>query len=145
MIRGFTFLELILVVFIMFVLFGAMQYLPREKKTDAILVQIQADMQKIKSAALMLHADTGYWPCVGSLGTSLIDDLDCSANPIPNWNGPYLDEWEKDPWGRNYTIYEVNSAGIILMGVKNLGKDNLVGGSGVNQDTLVTITNNKAL
>ena len=35
----------------------------------------------------------------------MINDLDGDGNPIPNWDGPYLNDWSTDPWGNPYGIY----------------------------------------
>jgi len=70
-----------------------------------------------------LGADTGQWPGHCPAGRSCYDGetLDGEANevwvlefprsglltndprcPYPNWNGPYYNEFIKDPWGNDY-------------------------------------------
>ena len=105
--RGFTLLELLIVVTILAVLAGAMVPLFKSSKQDAQDAKTAADLDAIKSAAVMYHYDLASWPLVGNSGntTCLVNNTSAACSGLANWNGPYLANWEMDPWNNPYLIY----------------------------------------
>ena len=97
---GFTLIELLIVIAIIAILAGAMVPMFNVTREDARVAKAKAELDAIKTAAIMMHHDTGQWPPVGTDGTGLR-----TAGGIPNWNGPYIDPWATDPWGVN--AYEI--------------------------------------
>ena len=79
----------------------------RNKRTEA-----QSDLKQIAEAVDELYGDTNIDPghvsrnpCVRYPEMFLRDcraGLLCTDGAFPNWNGPYLEDLPKDPWGGRY-------------------------------------------
>ena len=100
--KGFTLIELILVIAIIAILAGAMVPMINASRNQARVAKATAECDAIKTAAVLLHADSGVgvWPADGSTGGGLV-----AAGGIPGWQGPYVDVWPTDPWLHPYRIY----------------------------------------
>ena len=99
--RGFTLIELLIVIAIVAILAGALVPMFRVNQLTAQQAKCRADIDSIKTAAIMYHQDTGTWPpSAAAPGDNSGDDFVTDAAPVtPNWLGPYLDEWRYTPWG----------------------------------------------
>lgn len=106
--RGFTLLELMVVVGIIAVLAGAMIPVFSTTREGARQARAIADADSIKSAALSYHYDTGEWPCPGNSGglTCLVTRGRDYCLDLKGWNGPYLSDWTNDPWGYPYRVFD---------------------------------------
>ncbi len=128
--RGFTLLELLVVLAIMGMLAAIIApqvigYLGKSR-TKAAQVQIQYVMQGLE----LFRIDVGRYP-------TQQEGLAALVNPTPtapNWNGPYLKKESalNDPWGNPY-IYQIpGQHGEV--DVYSLGQDKAPGGTGEAQD-----------
>ena len=124
--KGFTLMELMVVIAIIVLLAGIMVPNLANRLERAKITKAEADIASIESAIAMYETDTGtYPPPPAGISTNEIDYLDTfltgndkSAPPTyspayfsnsPNWHGPYIKGIEKDPWGNDY-VYLKNSA-----------------------------------
>lgn len=110
--KGMTIIEM-LVVIALLALGGVLIKL----RADQIEIQnkkeeTRLDLKEIKKGIEELYEDTGVGPghvsrqpCV-RYPEMFLDNcsagLTCTDGAFPNWNGPYLEEIPKDPWGNRY-------------------------------------------
>ena len=94
--KGFTLVELIIVIVILAALAGAVIPAFTSNKNQARGARIQADLEAIKSAMYVYKADTGAFP-------GAISDLVNNSGNVSGYNGPYLDRLPVNPCSNNYT------------------------------------------
>lgn len=142
--KGFTLIELLIVIAIVAILAGAMVPMFRVNQLTAQQAKAAADMDSIKTAAMMYNQDTGLWPVAGTISPA--DDRGLVTDPpVGNWAGPYMDEARMDPWGtavtpRWYTIVDTGAVNDEVVTLWCYGADGVAGGVGANADISLIIT-----
>lgn len=100
--RGFTLIEILLVVVIIGTLAAMM--IPRisGRSDQARNAAAKADVDvNIPTALKLYELDNGFFPTTEQGLAALLRKP--TTQPVPqNWNGPYLEKTPIDPWGRPY-------------------------------------------
>ena len=122
-IRGFTLIEMVIVVAIVALLAGILVPIAFNQIDDAEEARAMADVRQISSAILLFRSDAGQWP--GATVNTLYSDgnsaqrenrfgigssehmsrsLRDNTASTPGWQGPYMSQFAPDPWGNRYIV-----------------------------------------
>jgi len=105
--KGFTLIEIMLVIIIIGILVAIAAPRIGEKGNQARIAASHAEIEGSISMALDLYQlDAGYYPNTEQGLQALVQEPNLPPKPI-SWKGPYLKKKEtpKDPWKNEY-IYE---------------------------------------
>ena len=127
--RGFTLLELLVVIVIIGLLAGyvAPRYFAQVGKSEIQVARAQID--SLEKALDQFRIDNRRYPTVEEGLAALVDKPAAAAN----WGGPYLKKGvPADPWGHPYVYRSPGAKGDFDL--LSLGKDGKPGGTGEDAD-----------
>jgi general secretion pathway protein G len=128
--RGFTLLELLVVILIIGLLTGivAPRFLSQITRSEVVTARAQID--SIEKALQAFRIDMGRFPTAGEG----LQALQVAPAGDARWRGPYLkDAVPLDPWGQPYQ-YRVPSSRGKDYDLSSFGRDRTAGGSGDDAD-----------
>lgn len=115
--KGFTLMELMIVIAIMMILAGAVVARISVSTEKAKIAKAKSDLDQIAAGCRAFNMDTDAWPYsnVGILGPKAnvvaktgagVEVAGATLTTLrdTNWKGPYIeaDVWPKDPWETDY-------------------------------------------
>ena len=128
--RGFTLIELMVVLVIMGVLAALIVPNIIGRTDEARVTAAKTDIGTIMQALKLYKLDNGFYPSQEQGLQALVAKP--STAPVPgNWK-PYLEKLPNDPWGRPYQYLNPGVKGPV--DVFSYGADGKPGGEGSNAD-----------
>jgi general secretion pathway protein G len=128
--RGFTLIELMVVLVIIGVLGALIVPNLLDRADDARVTAAKTDVNNVMQALKLYKLDNQRYPSAEQGLDALVKKPTVSPIP-PNWK-PYVDKLPTDPWGRAYQYLNPGIKGEI--DVFSFGADGQPGGEGKNAD-----------
>jgi len=128
--RGFTLLELVMVLVIIGVILAMVGPRVFNSLGRASSERAKVTIEQIGGALELYKLDTGRYPS----SQEGLGALVAAPSGVANWNGPYVKDAKilKDPWSRDFTYRSpAEKGGYDLI---SLGADGKEGGEGENKD-----------
>ena len=128
--RGFTLIEIMVVVVILGILAAIIVPKLTGKPDEARVVKAQQDIRTLEAALEMYKLDNYYYPSTQQ-GLQALVSKPSGDPPARNWKG-YIARLPKDPWGGDYQYLSPGVKGSI--DIFSLGADQKPGGEGPEAD-----------
>jgi general secretion pathway protein G len=128
--RGFTLIELMVVLAILGVLAALVVPNVLGRADDARMTAAKTDVSNLMQALKLYRLDNQNYPSAEQGLNALVVKPTVGTVP-PNWK-PYIDKLPLDPWGRPYQYMNPGVKGEV--DVLSLGADGQPGGEGKNAD-----------
>ena len=131
--RGFTLIELMIVVVILGIL--ALVVVPNvmDRPDEARQIKAKSDIQSLETALRLFKLDNGFYPSTEQGLQALVAKP--TTGKIPKkWNKPYIEKGKlpKDPWGNDFVYLSPGLHGDY--DIISYGADGVAGGEGFDQD-----------
>ena len=130
--RGFTLIEIMVVVVIIGLLAAVIVPAVMKRIDDARVAKAKEDIQSLETALTMYYMDNSKYPTTDQGLTALTTQP--SDPTIKNWKpGGYIERISKDPWRNDY-VYAFPGTHGRPYDLCSLGGDGQPGGDGINAD-----------
>jgi len=130
--RGFTLIEIVVVVAIIAILAAIVVQQVVGRVDDAQLQRVRADLQTVSSALNLYKLDNFSYPSTQQ-GLAALVQKPSGQPEARNWKtGGYVERLPKDPWGREYQYQQPGQHGVF--DVFSFGRDGQPGGEGADAD-----------
>lgn len=130
--RGFTLVEILVVVAILLTLASALIVTLASKPSEARVAKAKSDIAKLENVLEVFRVDMMRYPNeeegLAAL-TAAPDSEDASR-----WKGPYIKRLQNDPWGNPYLYIYPGENNPDSFDLLSYGADGAEGGEGANAD-----------
>lgn len=132
--RGFTLIELMVVIVILGILAGLVVPKLVGRKDDAMIVKAKADIEALGTALDLYKLDNDFYPTTEQGLQALVEVPETGRLPKKWKKGGYLDKSRvpKDPWGNDYLYLSPGMSGDY--DIVSYGADGVEGGEGADKD-----------
>jgi len=130
--RGFTLIEVLVVVVILGILAAVVVPRIMDQPDQARVVKAKQDVRTLVSALNMYRLDNFVYPSTEQ-GLDSLASKPSGSPAAPNWKtGGYVEHLPQDPWGTDYQYLNPGIHGEV--DVYSLGADGQLGGDAINAD-----------
>ncbi|HNV73242.1 MAG: type II secretion system major pseudopilin GspG [Gemmatimonadetes bacterium] len=134
--RGFTLLELLVVIIVLGLLAGLVAPQIFGRVGEAKVTTARTQMSLVGTALDSYRLDNGAYPTTEQ-GLQALREKPTREPIATNWRGPYLrKEVPLDPWGRAYVYRAPGSRNPNGYDLSTLGRDGTEGGTGEDADQI---------
>lgn len=130
--RGFTLIEILVVVVILGILAAIVVPKFLDKPDEARITKVATDIKGMEQALGMFKLDNGYYPTTEQGLAALVSKPTIGRVPAKYPDGGYLKKVPADPWGSPYVYLSPGSHGDF--DIISYGPDRETGGEGKNAD-----------
>lgn len=130
--RGFSLVEILVVLVIMGLLISVVAPTVLNRADEARVQKVHADFKSIETALKIYRLDNYVYPTTEQGLEALVTPSSLDPEPRNFKAGGYLQEVPLDPWGRPYLYLSPGEHGEVDL--YSLGADGLSGGEGQNAD-----------
>ncbi|MGD2007866.1 MAG: type II secretion system major pseudopilin GspG [Cellvibrionales bacterium] len=130
--RGFSLIEILVVLVIMGLLISVVAPTVLNSADDARIQKVQADFKAVETALKIYRLDNFVYPSTEQGLVALVEPSTLEPEPRNFKQGGYLQEVPMDPWGREYLYLSPGENGEV--DIFSYGADGLPGGEGQNAD-----------
>lgn len=130
--RGFTLIEVMVVVVILGILAAVVVPRIMDRPDEARIVKAKQDIRVLESALNLYKLDNYRYPTTDQGLEALVQRPSTPPEP-PRWKeGGYIDRLPQDPWGQPYQYLNPGQRGPI--DIYSLGADGQTGGEGTDAE-----------
>jgi general secretion pathway protein G len=132
--RGFTLIEMLVVIVVIAILAGLVGPLVFRNVGDAKVSAAKAQIEIFGLALDQYRLDNDYYPSTAQ-GLEALREPPSGEPPARNWRGPYLKKAVPlDPWGRSYLYQSPADSNATGYDLVSYGRDGRPGGTGEDAD-----------
>ena len=132
--RGFTLIEIMIVVVILGILAALIVPRVMDRPDEARIIAAKQDINSVLQALKLYRLDNRAYPTTDQ-GLQALVTKPATAPPPPNWKaGGYLERLPKDPWGNDYQYINPGVHNPADVDVFTYGADGGPGGEGNDAD-----------